>query len=108
MQKLNPSAMTNVSNQIRFAEIVIVRQANGNFFVHLLACSFHSRDSIGHPVWSECPHHAEPLQGVLVLPLLGKLLLLRTLTVHKLLPPLGRALVGRLGYGMGKTFYRKN
>ena len=61
--------------------------------LQVLGCGVHSRDSVGHPVGSEGPHHAQLLQGVLVLPLLGELLLLRTLTVHKLLPPLGRALV---------------
>ena len=92
MQKLNPSALTNVSNQTRFAEIVIVRQANGNFFVHLLACSFHSRDSIGHPVRSKGSHHAKLLQGSLVLPLAWELLLLRTFAIRKFLPALCRAL----------------
>ena len=56
-----------------------------------LVCNSHN--SVGHSVWAESPHHAELLQGVLVLPLLRKLLLLRTLTVHKLLPPLGRTLI---------------
>ena len=52
-----------------------------------------SHNSVCHPVWAESPHRAELLQGVLVLPLLRKLLLLGTLTVHKLLPPLGRTLI---------------
>lgn len=51
-----------------------------------------SQEGIGHSVWSECPHHAENLQGALVLPLARKLLLLRTLTVHKLLPAFSRTL----------------
>lgn len=49
-------------------------------------------DSVGHPVGPHAPHHAQLLQGRLVLPLLGEDLLLRGLRLHKLLPALGRAL----------------
>lgn len=56
----------------------------------ILIC-FYLRDSIGHPVRSESPHHAQFLEGGLVFPFLGELLLLRALTFHKLLPSFGRA-----------------
>ena len=38
------------------------------------------------PVWPERPHHAQPLEGILLLPFLRKLLLLRSLGLHKLAP----------------------
>lgn len=47
---------------------------------------------VGHPVGPHGSHHAETLQGCLVLPLLWKLLLLRTFRFHKLFPALGRSL----------------
>ena len=47
---------------------------------------------VSHSVGSEGPHHAELLQRRLVLPLLRKLLLLRTFAFHELLPAFGRAL----------------
>ena len=58
-------------------------------------CSWHnSRDSVGHPVRPQSPHHAHLLERVLVLPFTRKLLLLRTLTVSKLLPAFCRSLKG--------------
>lgn len=45
---------------------------------------------VGQPVRTHGPHHAEALQAGLVLPLLGELLLLRTLGLHKLFPAFGR------------------
>lgn len=48
--------------------------------------------SIGHAVRSQGSHHDQLLQGTFPLPLLRKLLLLRTLRLHQLLPALRGAL----------------
>lgn len=53
---------------------------------------WHIPDSITHTICSQGTHHAKLLQGGLVLPFLGELLLLWTLTLYKLLPPLGGTL----------------
>ena len=60
-----------------------------NLVVSLLTCL---PDSVAHTVGTQSSHHAQLLKGRLVLPLLGELLLLRALALHKLLPAFGRAL----------------
>ena len=50
------------------------------------------RDSIGHPVGSQRPHHTELLKRRLVLPFLREFLFLGTFALDKLLPTFGGAL----------------
>lgn len=49
-------------------------------------------ESVGHAVGSDGSHYAQALQSWLVLPLLGELLLFRTLRFNKFLPPFCRPL----------------
>lgn len=51
-----------------------------------------SPEGVGHAVGPQRSHHDELLQGAFPFPFLRKLLLLRTLGLHQLLPALGGAL----------------